>query len=217
MPSPSPIRSSLQRVIPDDNLWVLANYTSLSGAVMWLLDFLQTFPLEMDVVWSRPLTSISIIFIVNRYLFLFYEVTQLVFQMPGRGPDSSCGTLFYLSVLAQMGTVALTSVLLVIRVISIYRRRVMIIFVSMTLVLMRLIISLIENITTGGSSTQTGQYKLFSRCQLRISVHTSDAALYDQPFDLFVFVLTLHKTYRHGQEMRRFGQTSIADILLRDG
>lgn len=59
-----------------------------------------------------------------------------------------------------MGTVALTSgaraplyprfmsyfpclVLLVIRVISIYRRRVMIIFVSMTLVLMRLIISLI--------------------------------------------------------------------------
>lgn len=36
-------------------------------------------------------------------------------------------------------------------------------------------------------------------------------------FDLLVFVLTLFKTYRHGREMRRFGQTSIADLLLRDG
>lgn len=36
-------------------------------------------------------------------------------------------------------------------------------------------------------------------------------------FDLFVFAMTLSKAYFHVREMRRFGKTSILELILRDG
>lgn len=36
-------------------------------------------------------------------------------------------------------------------------------------------------------------------------------------YDTFVFGIIMLKTYRHAVEMRKHGQTSITEVLLRDG
>lgn len=46
---------------------------------MWLVDFLYTLPMEWRAIWSRKRTGLSILFFLNRYLFLGYiicEITQ---------------------------------------------------------------------------------------------------------------------------------------------
>lgn len=36
---------------------------------MWAVDFFQTLPMEIQVVWSTKLTGTAILFLVNRYAF----------------------------------------------------------------------------------------------------------------------------------------------------
>ena len=36
-------------------------------------------------------------------------------------------------------------------------------------------------------------------------------------FDAFIFALTLKKTFHHAMEMKRLGELSIAQVILRDG
>lgn len=36
-------------------------------------------------------------------------------------------------------------------------------------------------------------------------------------FDSFIFIITLFKTYRHAREMHHLKQTTITDVILRDG
>lgn len=36
-------------------------------------------------------------------------------------------------------------------------------------------------------------------------------------FNTFIFGVTVVQTYRHAMEMRKHGQTSVTEVLLRDG
>ncbi|EIM79377.1 uncharacterized protein STEHIDRAFT_116578 [Stereum hirsutum FP-91666 SS1] len=51
-------------------LWLVENYTILSANTMWLMDFVYTLPMEWRAIWSKKLTGTSILFLLNRYLFL---------------------------------------------------------------------------------------------------------------------------------------------------
>ena len=55
---------------------------------LWILDFIQTLPTEINVVWSRPLSGTALIFLVNRYSFLIYQCIQLFGEMPGTTSNS---------------------------------------------------------------------------------------------------------------------------------
>lgn len=50
---------------------------------MWVYDYLQTFPTEVDVIWRRNVTGTSLLFLVNRYSTLLCIVADLSAGSPG--------------------------------------------------------------------------------------------------------------------------------------
>lgn len=52
-------------------------------AVVWFCELLHAFPTELRTIWWRPLSGGSMLFIVNRYSTLLYQVLALLFNMPG--------------------------------------------------------------------------------------------------------------------------------------
>lgn len=50
---------------------------------MWMFDFVQTFPMEVDSVWSCKLTGSAALFLVNRYGFLMYQILSIIVIIRG--------------------------------------------------------------------------------------------------------------------------------------
>lgn len=55
----------------------------LSEQALWIIDFLQTLPMEIEAVWSRTLTGTKILFLLNRYSFALYLFGTLRIILPG--------------------------------------------------------------------------------------------------------------------------------------
>ncbi|KAF9061641.1 hypothetical protein BDP27DRAFT_1485869 [Rhodocollybia butyracea] len=89
-------------------LKMLWNYMTLSAFVLWLHDSLITLPTEVRSIWSRKLTGNSMVFILNRYGFLLFEVMLLVpslskMSIVGGITDGATKLLAILSVYALFG------------------------------------------------------------------------------------------------------------------
>lgn len=46
-------------------------------AALWMLEYIATFPDELQAIWFRKISEPSVIFIINRYSFLFDVVTEI--------------------------------------------------------------------------------------------------------------------------------------------
>lgn len=67
--------------------------------VIWMQDYCQTFFMEIHAIWSRKLTGSSMLFIVNRYMFLWYIIAQSAMDLPGTTGDRQCVSYAMCSVL----------------------------------------------------------------------------------------------------------------------
>lgn len=50
---------------------------------LWILDYIQTLPMEVEAIWMNKMSATSILFLLNRYVFIWYLVCQIIFGMPG--------------------------------------------------------------------------------------------------------------------------------------
>ncbi|EIM81238.1 uncharacterized protein STEHIDRAFT_162223 [Stereum hirsutum FP-91666 SS1] len=198
---------------------IITNYTNLSAAVLWMLDYVQTLADEIKVGWSNKLTATGALYFLNRYAFGVYLALTLAIASPGSATDA--------------------------RVYALCRRNNVVLYVASTLILARFGVDIWECYLSARISSDGTQYEDFSRCirdlsdgdlyergmfRLAFYVFNDDllASFFCTPagvasmvltlaFNAFIFGITVVQTYWHTVEMRKYGQTSVTEILLRDG
>ncbi|KAJ3768245.1 hypothetical protein FB446DRAFT_288624 [Lentinula raphanica] len=188
----------MDKTISEDETWILANYVVVAASTLWIAEFIESVPTEVNIVWSRKKTGIAWLYLLNRYMLLVGLVFQALMILPGRGTDSVCQAINLCYASLVITTFALTSLLLALRVYAIYNKSRIILGLSSVMIififaLQIYIMALEPGISTAGSSVQT-----LSRCKLNPRVR---------------------KTVRHAMNMRRFcpGQSSVTQLIIRDG
>ncbi|KAH7870668.1 uncharacterized protein C8R40DRAFT_638403 [Lentinula edodes] len=75
-------------VISDDRTWMVANYVVVAGSTLWIAEFIETLPTEIDSIWvNRKTTGTSMLFLMNRYMFLLGLIFQALRVLPGNGTN----------------------------------------------------------------------------------------------------------------------------------
>jgi len=144
--------------------------------------------------------------------------------MPGSATNEECTRIALFTQVMQEFAIVTTSALFSLRVFAIYAQNVMILFISGIFIVSRLGLDIWATVVEPGESTVGSQFQSLSRCGLTL-VGNSDVFSKVQisvpflalGFDIFIVILTFNKTYRHATEMARLGESSIANLLLRDG
>ncbi|KAJ3763832.1 hypothetical protein EV360DRAFT_66001 [Lentinula raphanica] len=196
--------SCMDKTTSEDETWILANYVVVAASTLWIAEFIESVPTEVNIVWSRKKTGIAWLYLLNRYMLLVGLIFQALMILPGKGTDSVCQAINLCYASLVITTFALTSLLLALRVYAIYNKSRIILGLSSVMIififaLQIYIMALEPGISTTGSSVQD-----FSRCKLnpRVQIVVPFAVF---GYDLFIFVFTVRKT------------SSVTQLIIRDG
>ncbi|KAH7870605.1 uncharacterized protein C8R40DRAFT_1019728, partial [Lentinula edodes] len=196
-------------------------------SALCVADHIEMWPTEISSIWKTRKTGISVLFLINRYMLLLFVMTQAVSNFSGNGTDEQCQALDL--IFSVCSTIALfaTNVLFALRVYAIYSKNKVIFGIASAFIISRLILDiwvsliitgparisglyLISTVLTIGVSTIESPFQYISRFQLAIP-------LLALGYDIFIFVSTAVKTVKHSVEMQRLNQSSITQIIIRDG
>ncbi|KAH7870598.1 uncharacterized protein C8R40DRAFT_1211764 [Lentinula edodes] len=191
-------------------------------------DHIETWPREFSSIWKRKLTGTSVLFLVNRYMLLLSVIIQAIFEFPGNGTDEQCQALNIIYSIFTILSIVAANVLFALRVYAIYNRNRVIFGIASAFIISRLTLD-IWNLALGvGGSTIGSPFQNLSRCGLsgnnvdqytQLLIFLVDLAipLLALGYDIFTFILTAIKTVQHSLEMQRLNQSSITQIIFRDG
>ncbi|KAF9064899.1 hypothetical protein BDP27DRAFT_1450505 [Rhodocollybia butyracea] len=224
MPDSSSDQVIAEEIIATQFQLLLGNYTNISVLVLWFCDFFLTLPTEVRSIWPSQLTGTSILFILNRYGFLFATVIQLPFYLPGNMTDTSCGNFGYTSLVFYGMTGAVGRLLSSLRVYALFGQK------RSLLILLSLYIIAYEiadfSLTFPGLKMITSQGTIaepFLQCIMQNdSSEFNEMWIIGSPlamlaFDSTILILTLVRTFHHVMQSRKSGIRSIAEVILRDG
>ncbi|KAJ3979049.1 hypothetical protein F5890DRAFT_1478846 [Lentinula detonsa] len=201
----------MDMVITEDTLWMITNYAGISATTLWIADFIETLPTEINAIWQKKLTGASVLFLINRYIFLLYILLQMTIDLP---------------------------VLFALRVYAIYNKNRIILGTCSVLIISRLAIDILEQIRFQSISSAGTQFQSFSACVLDVPdsnvsnqcgldllymefLSTPAIVQFVIPFitlvyDIYILGLTMRKTIELGFEMKRQGQSSVAHVIVQD-
>ncbi|PIL30268.1 hypothetical protein GSI_07446 [Ganoderma sinense ZZ0214-1] len=74
--------SDTAAVIAAWNAAAVGNYTEIATMVVVLYEYVITFGVEVELFWEKEITGASIVFFLNRYLVLSYNLVQLPSWFP---------------------------------------------------------------------------------------------------------------------------------------
>ncbi|EIM84152.1 uncharacterized protein STEHIDRAFT_113331 [Stereum hirsutum FP-91666 SS1] len=217
-----PSENMIVEAIASLTLGMIEDYFTVSAQTLWVFDYIQTLPMEMQVIWCRQLSGVSILYLINRYIMMSSIAAYLFIATPGPSRDKICDVFAHIHYICGATTVIATSALFTMRIFALHSRKIWIIFMAMVLVSGRVAVDYWTSKELYGTR-QAPFETWYVRCRtenhsdiivFRLQLATTALAL---AFDLFVFAMTLSKAYFHVREMRRFGKTSILELILRDG
>ncbi|KAJ3898029.1 hypothetical protein F5879DRAFT_1071134 [Lentinula edodes] len=171
--------------------WLLGNYAEAAVTTLCVADYIETWPREFSSIWKRKLTGTSVLFLVNRYILLLFVIIQAIYGFPGNGTDEQCQALITTNAFA--------------------------------FIISRFTLDIWSTVLGVGVSTIGSPFQNLSRCGLsgnNVDQYTQlDLAipLLALGYDIFIFILTAIKTVQHSLEMQRLNQSSITQIIIRDG
>ncbi|KAJ3978694.1 hypothetical protein F5890DRAFT_1589575 [Lentinula detonsa] len=225
-------------VITEDTFWMIANYVLISATTLWIADFIETLPTEINAIWRKKLTGASVLFLINRYIFLFSLFSQILFNLPGNETNEQCDVNTNIAGFLQILAVVTTNVLFALRVYAIYNKNRIILGTCSVLIISRLVIDILQQIGPQSISSAGTQFQSFSACvtdfpdtnvyfqcgfdSLYIEFLSTPAIVrFVVPFialvyDIYIFGVTMRKTIELGFEMKRQGQSSVAHIIVQD-
>jgi len=193
-------------------------YLALVGFTVLCYDYVLTLGMEMSRFWSPLQFSWgTVIFLLNRYVALFGHVPVMVEIFLQHHTDDVCHILHvyhqYLAIIVQI----LVTVIMITRNYALWG--------SSRKILVSLLILVAVVLAFGGWSLFSGKsddndygpYNGVLGCQFAISTdqsyHMGGAWIGVVLFDSIIFALTVYKSLR----LRRSGERTIVDVLLRDG
>ncbi|KAF9067012.1 hypothetical protein BDP27DRAFT_1296743, partial [Rhodocollybia butyracea] len=94
----------------------LITYSLVSSTVLFLYDWMIMLPLELDVVWSKKLRPLDVIYIIQRYM-PFFDTIGILFVVDFMEPiePKTCHILYSISGWMYTIGIALTEVILTMR------------------------------------------------------------------------------------------------------
>ncbi|KAJ3916497.1 hypothetical protein F5877DRAFT_46483, partial [Lentinula edodes] len=196
---------------------------------LWIVDHIETLPTELDSIWRKEFTGTSVLFLVNRYMFLLFIVMEAFQNFPGDGSDMQCHTVNIITTVFQSLALVTTNALFALRVYAIYNKNKVILGVTFVFIISRFVFDILSTVPALGVSTSGLLFQSFSRCGL-VTGHENkynhmliiDLVQLVIPFltlgfDIFIFILTVKKTVHHTVAMQRIGEFSITHLIIRDG
>ncbi|KAJ4466102.1 hypothetical protein C8J55DRAFT_527398 [Lentinula edodes] len=187
-------------------------------AALWIAEFIETLPTEIDSIWvNRKITGTSMLFLMNRYMFLLGLIFQALRVLPGNGTNKECQVIDGLYSLLQCVTSAITNILFTLRIYAIYNKNRFVLISSLTMIFFIFIFEVLIEALEPGISTVGSPFQIFSRCKTNPKVEIGIPFVVFG-YDLFIFILTVRETVHHAINMHRIcpGQSSIAQIIVRD-
>ncbi|KAJ3858383.1 hypothetical protein EV359DRAFT_69052 [Lentinula novae-zelandiae] len=139
-----------------------------------------------------------------RYMLLLFVMIQAIYGFPGNGTDEHCNQC----------------------------RNKVIFEIASAFIISRFALDIWSTVLGVGVSTIGSPFQNLSRCLQSVSISSSDLLqifdfasstvelaipLLALGYDIFIFILTAIKTVQHSLEMQRLNQSSITQVIIRDG
>ncbi|KAJ4498788.1 hypothetical protein C8R41DRAFT_711923, partial [Lentinula lateritia] len=196
---------------------------------LWIVDHIETLPTELNSIWRKEFTGISVLFLVNRYMFLLFIVMEAFQNFPEDGSDMQCHTLDIITTVFQSVALVTTNALFALRVYAIYNKNKVILGVTFVFIISRFVFDILSTVLALGVSTSGLLFQSLSRCglvtgneneynhMLIVDLVQLVIPFLTLGFDIFIFILTAKKTVHHTVAMQRIGESSITHLIIRDG
>ncbi|KAJ3891017.1 hypothetical protein GG344DRAFT_65811 [Lentinula edodes] len=175
---------------------MLGNYAFTAASTLWIVDYIETLPAELRSIWKKK-TGTSVLFLVNRYTFLLFIVLGALLNFPGNGTDMQ----------SEIST-HLFKALFALRVYAIYNKNIMILEIALVFIILRFVLDIWSAVIELGVQEHP-------MMQLHLIIQLAIPCL-GLGYNILIFVLTAIKTAQHAVEMKRMGQSSITQVIIRD-
>ncbi|EIM89215.1 uncharacterized protein STEHIDRAFT_154893 [Stereum hirsutum FP-91666 SS1] len=244
--------SAVSAEIYSDIIWLLETYTSASSSCLhissvyvatdtdgffrgplylegiWVMSFIQTLPMEVEVVWNSKITLPTILFLLNRYGFSLGMIINMAPSFPGTETDVECNMSNVLGTILTIGPLLCTNLFFTLRVYATSNHSKSVLFVSLALILARLVVDSWQAALSVGASTARDPGIHLAACEDDITVANPALVSWCESyvasgglaltFDGFIFAVTVVKLFGHLMEMRKMtNKGGITALLLRDG
>ncbi|EIM79469.1 uncharacterized protein STEHIDRAFT_173101 [Stereum hirsutum FP-91666 SS1] len=204
---------------------IASNSIQVSASALWISEYIQTLPMEIEAVWNRKMSGTSFLFLINRYSFLVFFIAQTYSNLPGSATDQECSRVFLVAQICSALSDCTTSLLMLLRVYALYARSKVILVAAIALIGSRIALDLYSIPLVDAISSQSTLFSALSRCagdvsavnliiQTRFSIAIPMLLVV---FDIFILILTMVKTLDAARGLRRQGQKGIILVVLRDG
>ncbi|KIK53311.1 hypothetical protein GYMLUDRAFT_937548 [Collybiopsis luxurians FD-317 M1] len=119
-------------------LQVTDGYVLVAVMTLWIEDYLETLPTEIQAIWSQKHSGASILFILNRYTFLLHLSVAVFIGLPGKISSQQCQTLSLFVQVLEIITNLTTTFLFALRVYAIYGKSKVILAMTICFMLLRI-------------------------------------------------------------------------------
>ncbi|EIM89166.1 uncharacterized protein STEHIDRAFT_167054 [Stereum hirsutum FP-91666 SS1] len=211
---------------------VLANRIFLASAVLYIYDTLLTLPMEIHGVWFKGWNATSILYGANRYIYILAQFSGIIASFGDGSSSIRCTAIGIVSDLGLVLGGVLTSCLFALRMYALYGQNIVVLLGLGMLIIVKLILDILDTFVAqmnkkSSNFLATGLLNT-TACVVAYTDKLPGGILFSRRgqlaevtlallFDGIVFALTIAKTYRHARTMRKQGQSSITETLLRDG
>ncbi|KAF6745960.1 hypothetical protein DFP72DRAFT_923709 [Ephemerocybe angulata] len=108
--------SALEAIIHGYKDTKITNYLGVSGHALVVVDFLETFPDEVRLMWPTPLSLPKVLFFALRYYILVHSVFAATYGVPTGMSPKQCSDSFLRVALSSIITMIASEAILFIRV-----------------------------------------------------------------------------------------------------
>ncbi|KAJ3858966.1 hypothetical protein EV359DRAFT_68567 [Lentinula novae-zelandiae] len=198
-------------ILPEIESWLLGNYAGAAVIILCVADHIETWPREFSTIWKRRKTGTSILFLVTRYMLLLSVMIQAIPEFPGNGTDEQCQALNIIySICGILALVATNASAFIIS------RFALDIWSTLLEVGVSTIGSPFQNLSRSIQSVFY-QYLILDLLEVWNDHVKLGIPMLALGYDIFIFILTVIKTVQHSLEMQRLNQSSITQVIIRDG
>ncbi|TDL24216.1 hypothetical protein BD410DRAFT_786312 [Rickenella mellea] len=200
-------------VIASATEWVFNDAVQFQLSIL-LYDYFLTIDLEVTQVWNQRLTTTSILFLMNRYIFPLYVLLgTVVISIPLN--DKACNTLGHVSGILYVSNSATILLIFTVRTWAIFMKS----WKVLTTVGLVAVAKLAMNIASFTNVTSYSANLYPPICYHdNTNLYFPASAYLAISFDSVVFWLTFYRTIRSTIEMKRIGVArSLTYYILRDG
>ncbi|GAW00721.1 hypothetical protein LENED_002269 [Lentinula edodes] len=131
--------------------WMIGNYATASASALWIVDHIETLPTELNSIWRKEFTGTSVLFLVNRYMFLLFIVMEGFQNFPGDGSDMQCHTVNIITTVFQSLALVTTNALFALRVYAIYNKNKVILGVTFVFIISRFVFDILSTVLALGN------------------------------------------------------------------